>query len=75
MSEAKVKGYLERLVNLAVDNHDLWDAKVLVPASPASKANSVVRSSMKRLVDGFDANLNAIKRGGNGSFSPMGNNQ
>ena len=29
MSEKKLKAYLEQLVNLAVDNHDLWDTKTL----------------------------------------------
>lgn len=32
LSEDKVKGYVENLVNLAFDNHDLWDPKVLAGA-------------------------------------------
>lgn len=36
MSEAKLKGYLEQLVNLAVDNHDLWDPKTLEALSRIS---------------------------------------
>lgn len=36
MSEAKLKAYLEQLVNLAVDNHDLWDAKTLEAPSRVS---------------------------------------
>ena len=39
MSEAKLKGYLERLVNLAVDSHPLWDPKTL---EATSKINSVM---------------------------------
>ena len=62
MSEAKIKGYLERLVNLAVDNHDLWDPKVLAAAAPPSKLGSAAHSSMKHLVDKFDASLSAIRR-------------
>lgn len=62
MSEAKIKGYLERLVNLAVDNHDLWEPKVLAAAAPVSRLGSAAHSSMKRLVNEFDASLSAIKR-------------
>jgi hypothetical protein len=36
MSEAKLKGYLEQLVNLAVDSHDLWDSKTLEAPSRIS---------------------------------------
>jgi hypothetical protein len=36
MSEEKLKGYLEQLVNLAVDNHDLWDSKTLEAPSRVS---------------------------------------
>jgi hypothetical protein len=36
MSEAKLKAYLEQLVNLAVDNHDLWDTKTLEAPSRVS---------------------------------------
>jgi len=61
MSEAKIKGYLERLVNLAVDNHDLWDTKVLAAVS-APRPGSAAHSSMSRSVDQFDASLNAVQR-------------
>jgi len=36
MSEAKLKGYLEQLVHLAVDNHNLWDPKTLEAPSRLS---------------------------------------
>lgn len=36
MSEKKLKAYLEQLVNLAVDNHDLWDTKTLEGTSKLS---------------------------------------
>lgn len=36
MTEAKLKAYLEQLVNLAVDNHDLWDSKTLEAPSRVS---------------------------------------
>lgn len=36
MSEAKLKAYLEQLVHLAVDNHDLWDMKTLEAPSRVS---------------------------------------
>jgi hypothetical protein len=36
MSEEKLKGYLEQLVHLAVDNHDLWDTKILEAPSRVS---------------------------------------
>lgn len=36
MTEAKLKAYLEQLVHLAVDNHDLWDPKTLEAASRVS---------------------------------------
>jgi hypothetical protein len=36
MSEAKLKAYLEQLVHLAVDNHDLWDLKALEAPSRVS---------------------------------------
>jgi hypothetical protein len=55
MSEAKLKGYLENLVNAAVDSHDLWDPKVLAAAAPAHGA--ATHSSMRRSVDEFDASL------------------
>lgn len=58
MSEAKLKGYLENLVNAAVDSHDLWDPKVLAVAAPAAPARpSATHSSLKRSVDQFDASL------------------
>lgn len=40
MTETRLKAYLEQLVNLAVDNHGLWDAKTL-EAAP-SKISSVM---------------------------------
>jgi hypothetical protein len=36
MSEAKLKGYLEQLIQLAVDNHNLWDPKSLAAPSRMS---------------------------------------
>ena len=36
MTEAKLKAYLEQLVNLGVDNHDLWDMKTLEAQSRVS---------------------------------------
>jgi len=36
MSEAKLKGYLEQLVHLAVDNHNLWDPNTLEAPSRLS---------------------------------------
>jgi len=36
MSEAKLKGYLEQLVHLSVDNHNLWDPKTLEAPSKIS---------------------------------------
>ena len=36
MSEAKLKGYLEQLVHLAVANHNLWDSKTLEAPSKIS---------------------------------------
>jgi hypothetical protein len=60
MSEAKIKGYLERLVNLAVDNHDLWDTRILAAAS-ASTNGAAAHSSMSRSVDEFDKSLNSFR--------------
>ncbi|HLY42186.1 MAG TPA: hypothetical protein VKR52_13310 [Terracidiphilus sp.] len=64
MSEAKIKGYLERLVNLAVDNHDLWDSKILAMApAPASRPGSATHASyMRRSVDEFDASFRPVQR-------------
>jgi len=39
MSEKKLKVYLEQLVNLAVDNHDLWDTKTL---EATSRVNALI---------------------------------
>jgi hypothetical protein len=36
MSESTLKAYLEQLVHLAVDNHDLWDSKTLEAPSRVS---------------------------------------
>lgn len=36
MSEPALKAYLEQLVHLAVDNHDLWDSKTLEAPSRVS---------------------------------------
>lgn len=53
MSEAKLKGYLERLVNLAVDNHDLWDPRVLASAPSPVQHGTTAHNSMQRSVDQF----------------------
>ncbi len=68
MNEAKVKGYLERLVNVAVESHDLWDPKALESAAPTpahgtsvgSKSSST-HSSLSHSVDEFDKSLSSIQ--------------
>ena len=55
MSEKKLKAYLEQLVNLAVDNHDLWDKKTLEATSRVSALThpgptlALVKNGFRRL--------------------------
>jgi hypothetical protein len=56
MSEAKLKANLERLVHVAVDNHDAWDPNVLAVAPTGTHA-SATHSSMQRKVEEFDRSL------------------
>lgn len=53
MSEAKLKAYLEQLVHLAVDNHDLWDSKTL--EAPPSRVSAVMhpRSTLAPVLSAF----------------------
>ena len=60
MSEAKLKANLERLVHVAVDNHDAWDPNVLAVGSTAPHA-SATHSSMERKVDGFHRLLESAR--------------
>jgi hypothetical protein len=56
MSEGKLKGYLEQLVNTAVNNHNLWDPRILASApSPAHGASAHL--SREQSFDAFDDSL------------------
>lgn len=68
MSEAKLKGYLSRLVDVAVDSHDLWDSRILESAVPATARGSAAgpkspsaHSSLSRSVDEFDESLSSVQ--------------
>jgi len=58
MSEARLKAYIEQLVNLAVNNHNLWDSKVLALASSPARGTSA-HSSRQQSFDDFDRSLSA----------------
>lgn len=58
MSESKLKANLEHLVNLAVDNHDVWDPRVLASV-PSTTHGSGAPSSMQHSLDAFDRSLQA----------------
>lgn len=58
MSEATLKAYLEQLVTLAVNNHNLWDPNILA-AAPSPAHGTSAHSSRPDSFDAFDHSLQA----------------
>lgn len=56
MSEARLKAYIEQLVNLAVNNHNLWDPKVLA-AAPVPAHGTSAHLSRDQSFDTFNDSL------------------
>jgi hypothetical protein len=55
MSEAKLKGYLEQLVNTAVNNHNLWDGRILASAPIPAHGTSPRSSSSQSFIASDDS--------------------